>query len=151
MTRLRPAARARYRGAMRVLILVALVVAVAAPAASAGEPAKAVVIEGRLTRAEVQAVLERGPQRFIAGLRVAPHMVGGRFVGFRIEAIAPESPLVNGRAVVPGDVVVSVNGESVERPEQFMRAWEVVKGADRLEVLLLRGDRRLLYRWKIVP
>jgi type II secretory pathway component PulC len=123
----------------------------AAPAALAAGAPPATVIEGQLSRDEVQKVLERGPQRFVASLRVAPALEKGRFVGFRIEAFTPESPLANGGAIQPGDVVVSVNDEPVERPEQFMRAWEVVKAADRLSVLVLRDGQRLLYRWKIAP
>ena len=112
---------------------------------------EAILMEGELFKADVQKVLERGPQRFIASLRVAPHMNGKRFVGFRIDGFAPDSPLVNSRGVQPGDVILKVNREPVERPDQFMRAWEVVKGADTLEVEMLRAGQRLLYRWTLIP
>ncbi len=134
---------------MRTALLTAMLLGVA-PVAQAAEP-PAAVIEGTLTRAEVQQVLERGPQRFIAALRVAPVVDGGRFLGFKLVSIAPESPLAAGASVGVGDVVLAVNEQPLERPEQFMRAWDMVKGADALSVLLLRDGRRLQYRWKIAP
>lgn len=125
---------------------VLLFVALFAPAA----PPEARVVESELSRAEIQKVFDRGPQRFIAGLQVDPHLVKGKFVGFRIAGFTADGPLVNSRSVLPGDVVLRVNREPLERPEQFMRAWEVAQKADRLEVLLLRGTERILYRWKYV-
>jgi type II secretory pathway component PulC len=136
-------------GAMRTLLLSALLLGPATVAHAAEPPAA--VIEGTLTRAEVQQVLERGPQRFIAALRVAPVLEKGRFLGFKLLSIAPESPLAAGTSVAAGDVVLAVNEQPLERPEQFMRAWDMVKGADALSVLLLRDGRRLQYRWKIAP
>ena len=118
--------------------------------AEAAKKTEALLLEGELERAVVERVLAAGPQKFIASLRLAPHMKGKRFVGFRIDGFAPDSPLVNGGAVQPGDVVLRVNREPVERPDQFMRAWEVVGGADVLEVELLRGTQRYLYRWKLI-
>lgn len=133
------------------LFALGLIAAVAPPAAAGPTPAaeQAIVLEGELERSEVKRVIERGPQKFIASLRVAPYMKGKRFMGFRIEGFAADSPLVNSRAVQPGDVVLKVNGEPVERPEQFMRAWEVVAGAEALEVTLLRGTQRYVYRWTL--
>jgi type II secretory pathway component PulC len=122
-----------------------------APAAAAGDAPKDAAIEGTLTRAALDAVLGRGPQRFIAGLRVAPHMNGKQFVGFRIVGFAPDSPLATGASIRPGDVVLKVNGESLARPEQFMHAWERVGEKDALTVDLLRADKPVRYRWRIVP
>jgi type II secretory pathway component PulC len=137
-------------GAMRTLLLTAMLLVVAT-AAQAADPPPAAVVEGTLTRAEVQQVLDRGPQRFIAALRVAPVLDKGKFLGFKLVSIQPESPLAAGTSVALGDVVLAVNDQPLERPEQFMRAWDMVKGADSLSVLLLRDGRRLQYRWKIAP
>lgn len=117
------------------------------------QPAKtqAILIDGELERHRVQQVIDKGPQRFIASLRVSPHLVKGRFKGFRIDGFTPDSPLINSRAVQPGDVIIRVNREPVERPEQFMRAWELVAKADTLEVLLQRGNQRYQYTWTLRP
>ena len=110
-----------------------------------------IVKAGKLRRAVVDAVIDRGAQRLIASIQVAPHLLEGRFVGFRIVGVGREAPFVNSSAIRPGDVILRVNQEPIERPEQFMRAWELVKQASNLEIALLRGDQHLLYRWAIVP
>ncbi len=132
---------------MKWTLLLVITLVGAAVASEKTRPVK--VIEGQLSRAVLKKVIERGPQRFVAGMRVSAHLVEGRFVGFRIDGFAPDGPLVNGRHILPGDVVLKVNQEPIERPEQFMRAWDVVSGADSLDVLLLRGGQQLRYHWKL--
>jgi type II secretory pathway component PulC len=141
------------RAALSRLSFVVLLALPSAVVASVPSPKKseAIVFEGELARAEVIAIVAQGPQRFIASVQVAAHLDGRRFVGFRIEGFAPDSPLVNSRAVQPGDVILSVNREPLERPEQFMKAWERVDDGDSLEVELLRAGQRLRYRWTLVP
>ncbi|MCA9540944.1 MAG: hypothetical protein KC620_18720, partial [Myxococcales bacterium] len=117
---------------VRALLAALLLAAPASLRAAAPKADEAVLVEGALARSEVRSVIERGPQRFIASLRVAAHLEKGRFVGFRIEGFAADAPMVNSQSVQPGDVILSVNREPLERPEQFMRAWEVVKEADTL-------------------
>ena len=117
----------------------------------AAPSAKPIVVENALARDQLNAVVQKGPQRFIATISVDPVMEKGRFVGFRIVGVAADSPMAGSANIRPGDVVMSVNRESLERPEQFMRAWEVVRNAPTLEVMVRRGMQRYLYRWKIVP
>ncbi len=112
---------------------------------------KPTIISGQISRHEVASVVEKGPQRFIATIRVDPVMEKGRFVGYRLVGVAADSPLSNSQTVVPGDIIIAVNGESLERPEQFMRAWDVVRDASVLEVSLKRGAQVILYRWSITP
>lgn len=133
---------------IRTLLLLFVLVA---PSAANEKTRPVKMIEGQLSRTTVSKVMERGPQRFVAGMRVSAHLVEGRFVGFRIDGFTSDGPLVNSRHILPGDVVLRVNAEPIERPEQFMRAWDVVRDADTLDVLLLRGGQQLRYHWKLVP
>ena len=107
------------------------------------------VVEKTMARSVLNAVIAKGPQRLIATLQVQPHMVKGRFMGYRLMSFSPDSPLVNSDTVRPGDVIVSVNKERIERPEQFMRAWEVVANTKSLKVTILRGLERIEYRWRL--
>ena len=104
-----------------------------------------------LPRAEFEAVLSHGAQGLIAATRFAPSVRGGRFVGWRILGFVPTGPLANGRALQPEDVLVRVNGEPLERPEQAMRAWETVRRAERVDLAVLRNDVPMTLRWRIVP
>jgi type II secretory pathway component PulC len=136
---------------IRICLLGALGLFLVLPAQGKKSEPKATLIEGTMTRAAVAKVIEAGPQRFIASVRVEPYTVKGKFIGYRLVGVAADGPLINSQSVFPGDVIISVNHEPLERPDQFMRAWEVAKSATALEILLLRGTQRLLYRWKLTP
>lgn len=125
----------------------AAAVGTAGPPAPASQPA----IELSLTREAFDAAIARGPQRIVASVEVRPALDRGRFLGFQIVRFTPDGDLRECASLLPGDVVVSVNRESLERPEQFMRAWDVVKGATAIEVEVLRTGQRLVYRWSVVP
>ena len=109
------------------------------------------MIEKTLSRLEFNQAIESGPQRFIASLHLDHFMAKGRFLGWRIRGFAPNSGLANSQSILAGDIIVAVNDEPLERPEQFMRAWEVARNATELRVTLIRGKSRLVYRWKIQP
>ncbi len=111
---------------------------------------KSRVIEKTMAKSELEAVVARGAQRFIATLRVEPHMVGGRFIGYQIAGFTADSPLLRGDSIRAGDVIISVNEESLERPEQFMKAWKVASSAKVLQVTLLRSGEKLRYRWRLM-
>jgi type II secretory pathway component PulC len=121
--------------------------------APAGAPPAAPVptVESAITRSAFDAAIARGPQRIVASVEVRPGLDRGRFQGFQIVRFLPDGDLRDCTSLLPGDVIVSVNRESLERPEQFMRAWEVVKTAAAVEVEVLRAGQRLVYRWKIEP
>ena len=104
-----------------------------------------------MSRATFDEVIELGPQRFIATLRLDPHMEKGRFLGWRIIGFAATSRLANSQNIFAGDTIISVNDEPLERPEQFMRAWEVVRNAAEVKVTLIRKNVKWIYRWKIRP
>lgn len=109
------------------------------------------VVESALSAAEFDAAMARGPQRVVASVEVQPALEKGRFLGFRIVRLQPDGDFRSCTSLLPGDVVLTVNREPLERPEQFMRAWEVVKASRSVEVELQRGTSRMLYRWTIQP
>ena len=103
-----------------------------------------------MARSVLDGVIAKGPQRLIATLRIEPYLIKGRFIGYLISGLTPDSPLLDGDGVRPGDIVLSVNQKPLERPEQFMRAWEAVGKAKVLEVVVLRGSEKIRYRWKLL-
>jgi len=109
------------------------------------------VVENQLKQSVLEQVLDVGPQRFISSLRVDPAFDGKRFVGYRLIGFTPDSPVAAGRSVVSGDIIVAVNGLSLERPDQFMKAWQSLRGKPHLDILIRRGNERILFRWVILP
>lgn len=93
-----------------------------------------------LLRSEVNALLDAGFPRFLQRVDVEPALEAGRFRGWRIVALRPESwwaPV----DLRPGDVVVNVNGMPIERETQAFAAFEALRGASRLTVAYLRDKQ----------
>ena len=138
---------------MRVILMLLLFASpalAAEPAAiTKAPPAGGIIMAGTITATDLSATLARGPQQFIAALSVRPIMEGRSFRGFQLLKIAPASPLAGTVHVRPGDVIISVNGAPVERPDQFMTLWEALPKAPHVDVKLRRAGHAMTYRWTV--
>jgi hypothetical protein len=97
-----------------------------------------------IARADLQAVLDAGIPALLAKVLVEPVLEGDgpatRLTGYRIIAMTDETrcgPL----GLHEGDIVVSVNGTVVERPDDLQAVWEALGEADRITLSLIRGGR----------
>ena len=75
---------------------------------------------------------------------------GGRFVGFRVLSFYPDDPALSSVDLSSGDVVVRVNGQSIERPEHAIRVWDSLRVASELVVDVLRDGEPRELRFAIV-
>jgi hypothetical protein len=105
-----------------------------------------------LYRDEVALVVDEGLGRFLQRLEVDASLEHGRFEGFRILSLTPPE-FWQGVDLRPGDVILDVNGMSIERPPEAHRAFVSLKTAERLVVNYRRGGERreLVYRIKSRP
>jgi type II secretory pathway component PulC len=104
---------------------------------------------GEIPRDKLLAVLGAGPGRFLQRVRVKKASDDqGRFAGWRIVELFPGEAGAN--AIVPGDIVVRVNGQSVERPEQFKNVWDSLALSSELVVTVRRGAMQSDVRYRIV-
>jgi hypothetical protein len=104
---------------------------VAAPALPPAPP-------GHLRRAEVDQVLvETGPAWIFRRL-ILEEVLGrdGRFVGWRLVGVPEEW---RGIDIRPGDIVKSVNGHGVERPDNAWEIWKSVAKEPQIKVTLTRN------------
>jgi type II secretory pathway component PulC len=115
-------------------------------------PAAAIVPSGHsLRRSDVEGVIAQGPGVFLQRIEVDPVFANtGAFRGFRIAALHDE-PFWRGVDLKPGDVVTSVNGFPIERPEQAQVAFDSLHVSSELRVAYERdgSPRELVYA--IVP
>ena len=132
----------------------------AAPAATTSEAARAPsavappgkgLRTGTIARARLVAVLDAGPGMFLRQLEVAPHMLGDRFVGWQLVQLLDRAGPLNDVDVVPGDVLVAINGKPLERPDELQTVWDSLRTANELTARLTRGDARLELRFTIDP
>ena len=108
-------------------------------------PAERFVIE----RKRYDEALTKGAAWFIQQVQVRPFIDRGRFRGFMLESTFPRSATPEDSELQPGDVVQRVNGQSIERPDQFMKVWNSLKGKNSLTLRILRNRQTLNMTWTI--
>jgi hypothetical protein len=122
----------------------------ARPAVAAAPPGKG-LRTGTIARARLVAVLDAGPGMFLRQLEVSPRMAGDRFVGWQLVQLLDRSGPLHDVDVVPGDVLLAVNGKPVARPEQLQALWDSLRTANEVTAQLRRGDRPLELRFTVEP
>jgi hypothetical protein len=111
---------------------------------------------GTLPRAELVRVLDAGPGAFLQHVDVQPRFRAGHFYGWRVVSFFPDDPRFAAaprpRPILPGDVVMRVNGRALERPEQLVQAWQALRAPTvrELVVELERAGVVHALRWAIV-
>lgn len=105
----------------------------AAPATPAprAAPAKPVVPPGHLAREDVERVLLQGPPWILRRVPVEEVIRAGAFIGWKILALPPDW---NDIELKPGDVVMQVNGATLERPEDLFAAYRNVASASEIKI-----------------
>jgi len=134
-----------------------------AKAAPASAPAAAVPVQrpdapagkgsrtGTIDRAKLVAVLDHGPGAFLRQFEVTPRMDGSRFVGWElVQLVDREGPLAS-IDVVPGDVLLALNGQPLSRPDQLQTVWDSLRTANEVVADLWRGPAKLQLRFAIEP
>lgn len=100
-------------------------------------------------RDELELALSAGPGWLLRQLQPTPHRVHGRFVGWTINAVFPDAPDVcpPGCDLVVGDIILRINGESLETPDAFSRAFERAGGWASIQLVRLRdgASERVVY------
>ena len=123
----------------------------AAPVARADAPPGKGVRTGTIERAKLVAVLDHGPGEFLRQFEVTPSMDGNRFVGWQlVQLVDHDSPLA-AIDVVPGDVLLALNGQPLSRPDQLQTVWDSLRTANEVVADLWRGPTKLQLRFAIEP
>jgi S1-C subfamily serine protease len=123
---------------------------------AANEPSRAAppgkgLRTGTIPRDRLVAVLDAGPGMFLRQLEVAPRMSGERFIGWQLVQLLDHSGPLHDVDVVPGDVLLAINGKPLERPDELHRVWDSLRTANELTARLWRGETKLELRFTIDP
>ncbi len=108
------------------------------------------VVSGEIARADMNAVIDAGLGRFLQGVGTEAQLDGGRFVGFTLTRLYPEDARFQRLDLRPGDVVVRVNGQPIERPEQALAVWNGLRVASELMVEYVRAGEPRQLRFDIL-
>jgi type II secretory pathway component PulC len=101
---------------------------------------------GVLDRKGLVAVIEQGLGRMLARLKLSAVMNKGRFAGFRVTEI---DPAWGAAGIEKGDVLLRLNGQTIERPEQAQEAFESLRVASEVALELVRGEEKRSLRYRI--
>jgi hypothetical protein len=108
------------------------------------------VIDGQdIPRPVLLAVLSGGVGRFLQHVQVEPALDRGRFVGWRLVRVF-DAAQAGPAGLRPGDTVLRVNGQSIERPEQFKNVWDSLATESLLILQVERGGQRSEIRHRIL-
>ncbi len=106
---------------------------------------------GTIARDKLVAVLDAGPGMFLRQLEIAPQLSGERFVGWQLVQLLDRSgPLVD-VDVVPGDVLLAINGKPLSRPDQLQTVWDSLRTANTVTAQLWRGQAQFELQFAIEP
>jgi S1-C subfamily serine protease len=106
---------------------------------------------GTIERAHLIAVLDAGPGNFLRQLEVAPRLSGNQFVGWQLVQLLDHTGPLHDVDLIPGDVLLAVNGKPVSRPEQLQTVWDSLRSANEVVARLWRGDQKLELRFTVEP
>ncbi len=102
-----------------------------------------------IRRVDLLAILEQGIPRFLQNIKVEARFSDGRFFGWQVVSLFSDDPRFNQSSVRPGDVVIDVNGRSIERPESLKGLWDGLASASHLSFTVLREGQTYLIKHEI--
>lgn len=106
---------------------------------------------GTIERARLVAVLDAGPGTFLRQLELVPKLTGDRFIGWQlVQLVDRQSPLLD-LDLLPGDVLLAINGKPISRPDQLQAIWDSLRTANEVTASLWRGDSQLTIAFAIEP
>ncbi|MDH3199734.1 MAG: hypothetical protein OEM15_02465 [Myxococcales bacterium] len=108
------------------------------------------VTSGVIRRHELIRVLDQGLGRYLGNVEIKPEFNKGTFVGFRILKLFPGDLTYASLDLRPGDIVTSINGKPISRPEHASAIWKELRTASDLVVDYRRGSTDHTMRFVIV-
>lgn len=102
----------------------------------------------KIPRAAYEEVIKEGLPKVMRWYFVAPSYKGAKFVGFQVVDILKEE-LLKGPLKI-GDVLLTINGSAVERPEHAQAVWRGLWGRRSLQLEIIRDKQKKTYDIPIV-
>ena len=106
---------------------------------------------GTIPRAQLVAVLDAGPAAFLRQFEVNAKLAGQRFVGWElVQLVGEDNPLYD-VDLAPGDVLLTINGKTISRPDQLQTVWGELRAANEVVAELWRGQTKLTLAFTVEP
>lgn len=101
--------------------------------------------EGTVSREALDQVLAAGPGALLAQLPVSAVVEKGKFRGWQVQAAPFE-----GVDLLAGDVVLGVNGRTLQHPLELKLLWDELRKADHIAVDVKRSEARFTLRFVVL-
>lgn len=106
---------------------------------------------GTIPRDRLVQILNAGPGTFLRQVELAPKLDGDRFIGWQLVQLVDQGSPLYDVDLVPGDVLLALNGNPISRPDQLQTVWDSLRTANEVTAKLWRGDAQLTLAFAIEP
>lgn len=105
-----------------------------------------------IPRAVLDRTIAAGPGAFLAQVPLQPERgTDKKFQGFRIVSLYGDSPRVLRYGVLPGDLLISCQGQRIVTPGDLLTVFQRLRRIDVVEVQVKRAGELKVLRWPVVP
>ena len=105
--------------------------------------------EDGVTRDDVDRLRNFGPSVILEHVRLEPSHDDDGFVGFEIVEMSPSAARYAEPDLVRGDVVTHVNLVRLEKPDDYMEAWETLEDAREIRIDFKRDGEDQSLSWPV--
>lgn len=113
------------------------------------EPAQAADGAVSLSRGMVGEFMKHGPAFALTQVVVEPVHGESGFVGFKVVSASREAQEFLRPHVKTGDVITHLNGVRVERPDDYLRAWNALKDTSVIRIDFVRDNESSVATWAV--
>ncbi len=104
-----------------------------------------------IARPRLDKVLAAGPGWLLGQVPIEPVREGGKkFVGYRIVSLFGDDPQVLRYGVLPGDRLVSVQGQKILVPTDLLQVFQKLRSDRTLQVKVVRAGQEKTFSWPIL-
>ncbi len=111
------------------------------PARSPAERCGSWKAPGVIDRAALVEVVDQGLGMWLQGVKVEALVEKGKFIGWRIQTLHLTNPCYADVDLRPGDLVTSVNGQSIAREGKAFEVFSSLRTAGAIEVDFVRAGK----------
>jgi len=105
--------------------------------------------EFAVQRAHLGDFMKKGPPFALTQVVVEPVHGDGGFVGYKLVSSTSGASEFLRPQVKAGDVITHLNGVRIERPDDYLRAWNALKDTSVIRIDFLREGQASVATWNV--
>jgi type II secretory pathway component PulC len=94
--------------------------------------------------------MEKGPAYLLQAVTVEPARSDGTFVGYEVVGMTEAARRVANPQIEVGDVIESINGTEIQRPDDYVNTWKALNRVDQVVIEFRRDGESKRAVWTIV-